>query len=274
MSYNLRMPQMQPHQSKHIMLQSLRGQSQKKPKFVAPVAKLEARIVDLSHQEMDLEDGEEPPITEGPPIPNDPPIPDEDDPPPPGVTDTPTSPIPSIPENPPSPTLDDLREQQNRLLAALNSSSATSIADESLPDESMANDPPVDDSLIDDILALETTANDTLASSVCESPEPNDETNPFDDPSTPQNTNAQPPHEFATPVTPLNSSIKTVSGTPLIQSVSPYETIPVGSNWSVGVSDILDFENLTGSVGKYEKMKGLINRIRVTIKDLNDEYEQ
>lgn len=249
---------MQLHQSKQIMLQTLRGQSKHKPKFVAPVANLEVRAVDLETHEMELDDNDE-----------EPPIPD-DDPPPPGVSESPASPTASIPENPSSPTLADLRDQQERLLAALNSSSATSMADESL------NAPPVDDSLIDDILALETTANDTMNSSVCSSPEPNDETiDPLDEPSTPQSHNAPPPpHAFATPSTPLNSSIKTVSGTPLIQSVSPYDTIPVGANWSVGVSDIIDFENLAGSVGKYEKLKGLIQRIRVTVKDLNDEYEQ
>lgn len=258
MSYNLRMPQMQPHQGRDVMLQTLRSKTRQKPKFVVPVANLQARVVDLNSQQMDLEDGEEPPIPEA-------------DPPPPGVSsaESPASPTPNIPDNPASPSLDDLREQQIRLLAALNSSATTSMADDSL----IA--PPVDDSLIDDILALETTANDdTIASSICESPEPNDKTNPLDDPSTPPSNNQQPSNAFATPVTPLNSSIQTVSGTPLIQSVSPYETIPVGANWSVGVSDIIDFENLEGSVGKYEKMKGLIKRIRVKVKDLNDEYEQ
>lgn len=252
MSYNMRMPQMQPHQNKDVMMQTLRAKSRQKPKFVAPVANLEARVVDLSHQEMDLEEGEEPPTNEA-------------DPPPPGVSDSPSSPTPNIPDQPSSPSIDQLCEQQNRLLAALNSSTL-----------SMGDNAPVDDSLIDDILALETTANDTIISSVCESPEPNDEqTNPLDDPTTPLNTiNAPSSHEFATPITPLNSSIKSVSGTPLIQSVSPYDTIPVGSSWSVGVSEIIDFENLAGSVGKYEKMKGLIKRVRVAIKDLNDEYEQ
>lgn len=258
MSYNLRMPQMNPNQSKDLMLQTLRSQSKSKakPKFVAPIANLESRVVDLNQQEMDLEDGEE----------------IEDDPPPPGVSESPASPTPNIPENsPPSPSLDELRKQQDDLLAALNAST-TSVADETL------NTAPVDDSLIDDILALETTANDdTINSSTCDSPEPNDKTPPLDDPSTPQCQPSSTNHEFATPATPatpLNTSIQTLSGTPLIKSVSPYETIPVGSNWSVGVSDIIDFENIEGSIGKYEKMKGLIKRIRVTIKDLNDDYEQ
>lgn len=247
---------MSVHQSKIAMLQSLRGHSSKAYKRqkqkIVPLTELERRPVDLNAEEMDLEEDGElseelPPLPDAesqPPLPDaqtQPPPPEPAEPVPPG-TDSPASPPDSIPpDHRGSPSLDDLRKQQELLLAALNAST-TSVAD---------------DSLIDDIMALETTtcsADDSTT--VCESPEP-----------------TTPTEDFATPLpaTPMNSSKHSVSGTPLIQSVSPYSTIPVGANWSVGVSEIIDFENLADSTGKFEQMKSLIKRVRVAVKELNEE---
>ena len=132
--------------------------------------------------------------------------------------------------------MDELQKQQMRLLAALDDSSLniTGISNQ-------------EDSLIDEIIALDDTVESTNDSNV----EPN---------------------ESVTPSTPLNNSKQLVFGTPLIQSVSPYLSLPVGNCWAAGVSDILDFENLPESSGKYEKMKGIISKVRKTVKELNDEY--
>lgn len=167
-----------------------------------------------------------------------------------------------------SPSLDDLREQQERLLAALNESTSTVI-----------NATLGDDSLIDDILALDDTQN-TCATSTVEtdldtSNQSNDSimnvTGPL--PETPKSILTTNESQNDTITASLNGSKKLVFGTPLIESVSPFTVLPSGSSWSVGVSDIMDFENLPESIGKYKQMKGVINKVRDAVKQLNDEYD-
>lgn len=60
-------------------------------------------------------------------------------------------------------------------------------------------------------------------------------------------------------------------GTPLIKQVSPYSKLPTGTKWSVGVSDVIDFENLPDATGTYSKLTGVINKVRNVIKRINDE---
>lgn len=173
-----------------------------------------------------------------------------------------------------SPSLDDLQEQQERLLAALNESTSTVV-----------NATLADDSLIDDILALDDTHSTCAASTVDTDLETSNISNnsmnvtePL--PETPK-TNLRTAvtlqmdevthKDDAT--TSLNSSKKLVFGTPLIESASPFTILPSGSCWSAGVSDIMDFENLPESIGKYKQMKGVINKVRDAVKQLNDEYD-
>lgn len=173
-----------------------------------------------------------------------------------------------------SPSLDDLQEQQERLLAALNESTTSTVVNATL----------ADDSLIDDILALDDSQN-SCAASVIETDL--DTTNLSNDsimnvaaqlPETPKSnltnlTTTEMPQKDDTITTSLNSSKKLVFGTPLIESVSPFTILPSGSCWSAGVSDIMDFENLPESIGKYKQMKGVINKVRDAVKQLNDEYD-
>lgn len=170
---------------------------------------------------------------------------------------------------PASPSLDDLQEQQERLLAALNESSTSTIANATL----------ADDSLIDDILALDDTQN-TCATSVVEtdldgSSLSNDYINvtaPLAETLQANLTATETPQKEDT-VASLNSSKQLVFGTPIIESVSPFTILPSGSCWSAGVSDIMDFENLPESIGKFKQMKDVINKVRNAVKQLNDEYD-
>lgn len=158
--------------------------------------------------------------------------------------------------------MDDLKRQQEQLLAALDNSTQSVLDDSRSAETANA----AEDSLIDDIMALDesqTTNDDSQMSTtqesntVCVSPVPAaaSHTNP------------------TTSSTPLNSSKQSMSGTPLLQSTSTYTELPAGSNWSVGVSEIIDFENLADSTGKFERMKDLIKKVRVSVKQLNDEYD-
>lgn len=64
-----------------------------------------------------------------------------------------------------------------------------------------------------------------------------------------------------------------MSGTPLIQQVSPFSKLPVGDKWSVGVTDVIDFENLPDATGAYRKLTDVISKVRTTIKRMHDETE-
>lgn len=51
-------------------------------------------------------------------------------------------------------------------------------------------------------------------------------------------------------------------GTPILKSVSPFAKLPAREQFSVNVSDVINFENLPNSTGKYETMTHLITKIR------------
>lgn len=54
----------------------------------------------------------------------------------------------------------------------------------------------------------------------------------------------------------------TIFGCPVLPSFSPFNNLPSGNNFQVGVSDVIAFENLAESTGKYEKLKVLIKKVR------------
>lgn len=59
-----------------------------------------------------------------------------------------------------------------------------------------------------------------------------------------------------------SSALSTTEGTPLLESCSPYDTLPAGELFSKGVSDVIHFENLPDSTGKYEKMRNVLTKVR------------
>lgn len=68
-------------------------------------------------------------------------------------------------------------------------------------------------------------------------------------------------------------SRESVVGTPLIKQVSPYTKLPIGDKWSIGVTDVIDFENLPDSTGTYQKLTGVIKKVRTVIKQINDDSD-
>ncbi|KAG4076897.1 hypothetical protein HA402_015884 [Bradysia odoriphaga] len=162
-----------------------------------------------------------------------------------------------------SPSLDDLNERKKRLLNALDDS-AVSIT-------TLTKRPSDDDSLIDDILALQ---DDSALDSSAINDE-NGDTSTID--ASQSTIGASPP---ATPnihslvnKSVLHVSKETVGGTPVIKGVSPFGNLPQSEKWREGVSDVLDFENLPESIGKYEKMRTLIEKVRVKVKKIQYEDE-
>lgn len=76
----------------------------------------------------------------------------------------------------------------------------------------------------------------------------------------------------STPSGPVTGrSVGSVGGTPLIKQVSPFTKLPVGNKWSVGVTDVIDFENLPDATGTYKKMTDVISKVRKVIKQINND---
>lgn len=88
-------------------------------------------------------------------------------------------------------------------------------------------------------------------------------------------TSAEPSFQApSTPQTICGQSRESHFGTPLIQAMSPFSKLPVGEKWSVGVSEVIDFENLPDATGTYRKMVGVIQKVRTVVKNLNEEENQ
>lgn len=146
-----------------------------------------------------------------------------------------------------SPTLNDLEEKQQKLLDALNSSELGNTTTEmvwQVIDET--NDKAPEDGVLE--------ANITINSE-----ELNDSVIILNDSST-----------LCTPVktTSRNHSISELSGTPVLK-FSPYNQLPSGEKFSVGVCDVINFENLPDSTGKYEQMRGVLGKVREKLKRLH-----
>ncbi|XP_044755169.1 uncharacterized protein LOC123314116 [Coccinella septempunctata] len=64
-------------------------------------------------------------------------------------------------------------------------------------------------------------------------------------------------------------AVKTTElGTPILKSSSPYSRLPNPDNFSVGVSPVIDFENLPNSTGKYEELSKVLSKVRMTMKNI------
>lgn len=62
------------------------------------------------------------------------------------------------------------------------------------------------------------------------------------------------------------NSVKSVDlGTPILQSTSPYNKLPSSEKFSKNICNVLNFENLPDSTGKYEQMTGVLQKVRDTM---------
>lgn len=70
------------------------------------------------------------------------------------------------------------------------------------------------------------------------------------------------PSQQQQPATETGHVQNTVYGTPVLPSFSPFGTLPDGDKFMAGVHDVIAFENLAESTGKYRKMKDLLVKVR------------
>lgn len=162
--------------------------------------------------------------------------------------------IDNEPKREDSPSLDDLNERKKRLLNALDDSTVSITT--------LVSKPLEDDSLIDDILALQ---DDSIL-----------ESSGITDGDTSKISNSSASIISAVNSTVLNKNVlhvskETVCGTPVIKALSPFSNLPNSEKWREGVSDVLDFQNLPDSIGKYDKMRTIIEKVRVKVKKI--QYE-
>lgn len=69
----------------------------------------------------------------------------------------------------------------------------------------------------------------------------------------------------------MSTSVKTTCfGTPVLKSTSPYLRLPNPHNFSKDVSPVINFENLPNSTGKYEQMTDVLQKVRTTLKNLQN----
>ncbi|XP_073848079.1 zinc finger CCHC domain-containing protein 8 homolog isoform X2 [Musca autumnalis] len=196
-----------------------------------------------------------------PPPPSEPPNTSDDIPPPPPPLPPPASPIaaPSSPKSPDSPSLDELEVRKNQLLKELN----TSVIE-------------IDDSLIDDIIELDNSleegeeVEDEKSNSSNTTPQAEKEvTEPLEQQQQ-QQANEDSKDSCKSSETNSDNIDKTFMGTPVLK-FSPYDSLPNGENFKVGVSDVINFENLPDSTGKYENMKELIKKVRTVIHKIHND---
>lgn len=168
----------------------------------------------------------------------------------------------SMPDDVLQASLLELKQKQEEILKALEDASSDS---NSLPSDhneipavkveletnesASATDHKNDDEHNTEPSTLETTMENTESAKPCESV---------------QNT----PTASAT-----GHSRSSMFGTPLIKQVSPFSKLPGGEKWSVGVTDVIDFENLPDATGAYQKLTGVISKVRTAIKRINDDTE-
>ncbi|XP_049804290.1 zinc finger CCHC domain-containing protein 8 homolog isoform X2 [Schistocerca nitens] len=66
--------------------------------------------------------------------------------------------------------------------------------------------------------------------------------------------------------TPTLGKIKSVAlGTPVLLGRSPYSRLPSPKKFSHNICDVINFENLPDSTGKYEKMTDIIQKVRTVV---------
>lgn len=79
----------------------------------------------------------------------------------------------------------------------------------------------------------------------------------------------KPAEEPQTPVKP--AVVKTSSfGTPILKTTTLYANLPESDNFSQNISPVINFENLPNSTGKYEQLSGVLQKVRDTMKELQN----
>lgn len=204
-----------------------------------------------------------------PPPPLEPPESSDDTPPPPPPPEpepesplcknivTPVKSQELFPGSPLSPSLAELERKKNLLLQELQSGGKNTSVIE------------LEDSLVDEILELDNSTQDELENKIA-----NDgaitEAAQISNDTQGSLENSKDSYKSSESHADKDLIEKSYMGTPVLQ-FSPYDCLPNGENFKVGVSDVINFENLPDSTGKYENMKEVIKKVRNVIHKLQSD---
>ena len=60
-------------------------------------------------------------------------------------------------------------------------------------------------------------------------------------------------------------------GTPILHSCSPFKRLPTSEKFSKDICDVINFENLPDSTGKYDQMSELLHKVRRAVTEIQKE---
>lgn len=74
-----------------------------------------------------------------------------------------------------------------------------------------------------------------------------------------------------TPQTPKTGGVKTtLYGTPVMNIASSYEKLPSDDKFAKDICDVINFENLPDSTGKYKKISTLLKKVKTELDRIHD----
>lgn len=168
-----------------------------------------------------------------------------------------------------SPTLEELENRKKKLLADLAESSSflDSSAISCSLECSTTTIEIADDS--NSCSIIETSNNSTMHETIIENCENENTENSQIERQPPQPSPRSP--SPIPPPPPPKSIQDTVLGAPVLPSFSGHSTLPSGEKFSKGVCDVIAFENLPDSTGKYEQMRTLLAKVRKQVDKIQHE---
>ncbi|XP_047988473.1 zinc finger CCHC domain-containing protein 8 homolog [Leguminivora glycinivorella] len=78
------------------------------------------------------------------------------------------------------------------------------------------------------------------------------------------------PNEARTPTLDSKGVKTTAYGTPVLNIASPYVKLPSDSNFAKDICDVINFENLPNSTGKYKKISNLLKKVKSEVDRIHD----
>ncbi|CAF4938948.1 unnamed protein product [Pieris macdunnoughi] len=168
-----------------------------------------------------------------------------------------------------SPSIDDLEAEKQQLLDAIKSAEITIVSGtdtEMSKDVIVENESPstADESveIVEECILLESDKEDNASkqdiSNIIEEPqtahaEEITKIEPADVPA---------PSESSTPEVKTGKVKDTLYGTPVLNIASPFMKLPSDDKFAKDICDIINFENLPNSVGKYKKISSLLKKVK------------
>lgn len=120
---------------------------------------------------------------------------------------------------------------------------------------------------------LENSVNENIENSQKDMSEPALPPLPIDSPETPPTPPVENEEKEKSQESPhvAAKTIDLLLGTPILPAFSPFSTLPSGESFSKGVCDVIAFENLPDSTGKYDQMRSLLSQVRKKFAELHKE---